>query len=285
MAGGQFDAVVAQLNPLGQLAAATYLGGSGPDGPGAVPDGFDADQDLQAIAVGSDGSVYAAGGTGSSDFPGVQTTPPGASWMFVSKLQIADPNRKGSPCMALAVENGASFAEGPIAPGELVTLHGLSFGPDFGIAAQLDPSRGIPTSLADVQVFFDNIAAPLFYVQSGQINAQAPWELAGKTTTQVHVVFNGVSTNPPGVTGGFTPLNPLAFLTLPVSARIGGIPGVAAEVLYAGAAPTLFSGVFQINIRIPENLPPSSSPDISIQIRIGSDTSTDPFLGTTISVE
>ena len=61
--------------------------------------------------------------------------------------------------------------------------------------------------------------------------------------------------------------------------------GVAAQVLYAGAAATLFSGVVQFNVHIPENLRPSSSPNIFVEITIGGAASTDPLLGTTISVE
>ncbi len=53
--------------------------------------------------------------------------------------------------------------------------------------------------------------------------------------------------------GSFAPLDPpYPLLTLPVQVTFDGQPG---EVVYAGAAPTLVSGVFQINARLP-NLPP-----------------------------
>jgi uncharacterized protein (TIGR03437 family) len=48
---------------------------------------------------------------------------------------------------------------------------------------------------------------------------------------------------------------------LPVSATIGGVP---AEVSYAGAAPGLIAGVVQINVRIPEGLPPNPAAPISL---------------------
>ncbi len=41
---------------------------------------------------------------------------------------------------------------------------------------------------------------------------------------------------------------PLASPLLPVTVKIGGLP---AEVLYAGAAPSLVAGVIQINVRVP----------------------------------
>ena len=53
---------------------------------------------------------------------------------------------------------------------------------------------------------------------------------------------------PAGVTGGIAPLAPLALLTLPFSVQIDGN---RVEVLYAGSAPTVSNGVFQINFRVP----------------------------------
>jgi uncharacterized protein (TIGR03437 family) len=50
---------------------------------------------------------------------------------------------------------------------------------------------------------------------------------------------------------------------LPVTATIGGRP---ATVLYAGSAPTLVSGVFQVNVRIPEDVEPGPA---TIQIQVG----------------
>jgi uncharacterized protein (TIGR03437 family) len=59
---------------------------------------------------------------------------------------------------------------------------------------QFDSTGMIATTLAGVRVFFDEFPAPILYAQSEQINAQVPWELAGKTTAQMHVEYNGVST-------------------------------------------------------------------------------------------
>ena len=41
--------------------------------------------------------------------------------------------------------------------------------------------------LGSVAVTFDDVPAPLFYVSAGQINLQAPFEIAGKQTTTVVV--------------------------------------------------------------------------------------------------
>jgi uncharacterized protein (TIGR03437 family) len=297
-AGGYSDALLTQLNPQGTLAAASYLGGSGADL-------------VSSVSVGADGSVYVVGNTMSTDFPGntqlIGAITVGSSLPFIVKMKISDPTQPDTPCMALVAQNGASFAEGGIAPGELITLRGLGFGPDAGVNANLSLSTPVPQQLSNVQVLFDGVPAPLLYVQSQQINVQAPWELSGRAVTKVQVNYQGAlsniatvpivaaapalfvqtygqfqaaalnadgtinspanpakrgsyvsiwgtgggATNLPGVTGGYAPLSPLAMLTQTVTANL---TGANATVLFAGAAPTLISGVFQVNLAIPANL-------------------------------
>jgi uncharacterized protein (TIGR03437 family) len=59
----------------------------------------------------------------------------------------------------------------------------------------------------------------------------------------------------------------LAKLVLPVSVQIDGLD---AEVLFAGAAPELVSGVMQINARVPEGV---RSGEVAVVVRVGSRTS------------
>jgi hypothetical protein len=80
--------------------------------------------------------------------------------------------------------------------------------------------------------------------QNGSINSTSNPETPGKIIT-----FYGTGagpTSPPGVTGGYAPLNASTLLALPVTVTIGGIN---APVIYAGAAPGLLSGFFQINVQ------------------------------------
>jgi uncharacterized protein (TIGR03437 family) len=74
----------------------------------------------------------------------------------------------------------------------------------------------------------------------------------------------GGPTNPPGVTGASTPIGPFLLLTLPVSVTMDG--KFDAEILYSGAAPTLISGAFQINFRIPDAVTPNSVHTVEIKI-------------------
>jgi uncharacterized protein (TIGR03437 family) len=91
------------------------------------------------------------------------------------------------------VLNGASFATGqPVAPGSLVSI----FGTDLASTSSAATSVPLSTKLANVQVTFNNIAAPLNYVSGGQINAQVPFELTGASTAQVVVTNNGSASAP-----------------------------------------------------------------------------------------
>jgi uncharacterized protein (TIGR03437 family) len=303
--GGSSDLFAAEFDPDGKLSGASYLGGSGTEIANAI------------VALGG-GSIYLAGNTSSSDFPGIV----GASNLdFVAKILINDPNYSNGPCLAYTIQNGATFVEGPVVGGEIVTLRGTDIGPQTAAFEKIGPDGKVSTELAGVQVCFDDIPAPLLYVQSQQINAVVPWETVFEplvnNSTQVRVEYNGASsnvssipislaapgvfltdystqqaavlnsdgtpnsqshpakrgsvvtlfgtgggvTNPPGVTGALWPKSPLAHLTQPVSVQIGN---ANAEVQYAGSAPGMVSGIFQINVLGPDSLFPGQNPIIVI---------------------
>jgi uncharacterized protein (TIGR03437 family) len=88
-----------------------------------------------------------------------------------------------------SVVNGASFLEGAVSPGELVTIFGANLGPSAEMGATLDGGR-ITTSAGGTSVLFDSVAAPLLYTSSNQINAVVPFSVAGPTT-QIQVMNQG----------------------------------------------------------------------------------------------
>jgi uncharacterized protein (TIGR03437 family) len=283
-AGGTSDAYVARFTPEGQLAGATYLGGSSQD-------------DAELIALAPNGSVVITGGTQSADFPGIEQPLPLVGAGFVTSIFIS-----------MTVENAASYVASAIAPGEIVSLRGYGIGPANGVSAT---SPVLPNQLGGVQVSIGGFAAPLLYVQAQQINAQVPWELVGQTSAAVEISYPGVpatptpvvvtpalpgvfyiqnsdysfnspsnparagdyvsvygtgggSMNPPGVDGAAWPLTPLSsLLTQPVSVTVGS---EAAGVLYSGSAPTLESGFFQINVQLPADLTAAAQ---SLYVTIG----------------
>ncbi len=95
--------------------------------------------------------------------------------------------------VVVAIVNAASYATGPIAPGEMVIIFGSAFGPAQLVNLQLDPQGKIATTLAGVQVLFDGVAAPLIYVSPSQIAAMVPYNISGKADTEVQVVRAGLS--------------------------------------------------------------------------------------------
>lgn len=229
---------------------------------------------------------------------------------------------QGQPVIS-AITNGASFAPGSVAPGELVTLFGTNLGPATLTSADFDASGTLQTSVANVRVLFDNVAAPIIYVASNQVSAIVPFGVFGRTSTRVQLVNNNLQSNEislavadaaPGIfvldasgqgavlnqdgsvnaqLNGAAPGDIIAIYAtgagqldrqvfdgrrvtdqpfprplLPIGVRIGGR---VADVVYAGAAPSLVAGMIQVNARIPADTPRGTT--VSVQILVGNATS------------
>src|SRR5579863_66128 len=90
---------------------------------------------------------------------------------------------------ANGIVNGASFAVGlKVAPGGLAAIFGTNLAP----ATTVDTTVPLPTDLGQTKVTFNGEAAPLFFVSSGQINAQVPFDIP-PGTTNVQVTQSGIS--------------------------------------------------------------------------------------------
>ncbi len=95
----------------------------------------------------------------------------------------------------VTLANSASMAAGPLAPGEIFSIFSSSggLGPATAAMGSYDANGMLSTAIGGVQVMFGNIAAPLFYVQANQINAQVPFEVAGQASAQLTVVYQGAT--------------------------------------------------------------------------------------------
>jgi uncharacterized protein (TIGR03437 family) len=96
------------------------------------------------------------------------------------------------------VVNAASYLGGSVAPGEMVTIFGSGTGPDMLAGLQVLSSGKLATTIAGVQVLFDGVPAPLIYVSSTQVSCVVPYEVSGKSSTTMQVVFQNQNSN--GVT-------------------------------------------------------------------------------------
>jgi len=91
-----------------------------------------------------------------------------------------------------SIVNGASLTSTGLSPGLIFTLFGSGLGPDAGQTLQLDTSGNVSGNLSGISVTVNGSYSPLLYVGQGQINAVAPYEIAGSGTAQVQVLNNGV---------------------------------------------------------------------------------------------
>ena len=161
--------VFAVLDPAGQVTFSTFLGGA-------------ALTQIIAIVQNPSGSLYLAGWTNATDFPGGPILVGDASWgvAFVFKLDLsAVPQGLPSPS-CLSQSTAIDYA--PAVPGMISTLYGSNLGPPTGTSFQLDANGKVPTQTAGTSVSVGGLAAPVLYAQDGQINFIVPQEVAEQTT-------------------------------------------------------------------------------------------------------
>lgn len=266
---------------------------------------------MSVIDVDSTGAVFTLGSdiTGSLEttLGALQQSKSGQSDAYVTKLALDLDEDAAVTC----IEHSASMAAGNISPGQLISVFGSGLGPMTPQFATVNASGFLGNRLGDTRILFDGMAAPLLYVQWNQINAIAPFGVAGKTRALMQlerggqivaevelpvavshpglftdsatgrglaavlnqdgtinspsnpappgsiVSFYGTGegqTTPPGIDGFITPETMTNLPQPNLNVRVS-IAQRSAEVLYAGAAPGLVAGVFQINARIPEDTP------------------------------
>ena len=125
-----------------------------------------------------------------------------------SGLVTIAPQTGTSPLQSTGILNAGSLLSGPVAPGELIALVGSGLGPATAQGLQVVNGNTVGTTLGATQVTFDGAPAPLIYAGLNQVNAIVPYEVSGKTSTQVAVIQSG---------------QPLQSLPLPVTDLSPGI--------------------------------------------------------------
>jgi uncharacterized protein (TIGR03437 family) len=119
----------------------------------------------------------------------------GATGTKQFSLTISGGSPSGPSISANGIVNLASYVGGNVAPGEIVTIYGSGIGPGTIAGFQVDANGNVPTLLAGTQALFDGVAAPIIYTSSTQVSVVVPYEVAGKTSTQVQVVYQNQSSN------------------------------------------------------------------------------------------
>ncbi len=110
------------------------------------------------------------------------------------------------------IVNAASFVEGPLSPGGIFSIFGEHMGPETGQGSvgRLNPISGSLMRMAgDTIVLVNGVRAPLFFARQDQINAQAPFEIAGASRAEIVVSYRLVRGSPSMVQVAAT--NPAMF--------------------------------------------------------------------------
>lgn len=99
---------------------------------------------------------------------------------------------------ANGIVNAASLRGGAIAPGQLITIAGDRLGPRTGISAKPSESTNrYANALGGTRVLFDGVPGVVLYSSLNQVNAQVPFEIAGKSTVKVTIESAGFDASEP----------------------------------------------------------------------------------------
>jgi len=112
------------------------------------------------------------------------------------------------------VNAGMGQRGGAVAPGMIASMAGNYLGPEQGVTAAPNSAGDFSNLLAGVQVFFNSVAAPMIYAQAQKVEFVVPFEVAGMSTVNIHLEYNGVHSN---------------SNTLPVTPTFPGVLGVVNE--------------------------------------------------------
>jgi uncharacterized protein (TIGR03437 family) len=92
-----------------------------------------------------------------------------------------------------AVENAASNQITGVSPGENIVIYGTGLGPqDLVKVTELTSAGKFPTTLANTQVLFDGIPAPIYYASAKQTSVFVPYGVGGRAATNIQVIYLNV---------------------------------------------------------------------------------------------
>ena len=92
-----------------------------------------------------------------------------------------------------SISNVASYAEGGVAPGEMLAIQGANLGPADIVVNTVSTGGVMSSALAGTQVLFNGIPGPVFYASSAIVAAIVPYAVAvaAAADVTVKVIYNG----------------------------------------------------------------------------------------------
>jgi uncharacterized protein (TIGR03437 family) len=123
----------------------------------------------------------------------VSTPAPGGGTSNEAQFQIYGPNPQ-----ITAVVNSASYAQGTLAPGDMVAIFGVGLGP--ASLTVFDPSTppiptALPSTAPSTSVTINGTAAPILYTSGTVVGVIVPYIITG-STAQVIVSYGGLASQP-----------------------------------------------------------------------------------------
>ncbi len=109
------------------------------------------------------------------------------------------PQPTSSLPLPVTIQNSANQTTGAIAPGEFITIKGYNLGPATPASFTLNSQGSVDSILAGVQVMFDSFPGTPTYVSATQINVAVPYEIAGRTSTNLSVLYQGAQSAPTSI--------------------------------------------------------------------------------------
>jgi uncharacterized protein (TIGR03437 family) len=133
-------------------------------------------------------------GLSPGSYSGVFTITPSDPSVAPLTIPVTLAVTQAAPVVTTAT-NAASYAPGPVTPGEIVTIFGSGMGPSTLVKLHLTDSGTVDTNLGGTQVFFDGYPAPLIYSSATAVSAIVPFEVAGTGTTSMMIQYQGTRSN------------------------------------------------------------------------------------------
>ena len=113
-----------------------------------------------------------------------------------NELVVYGPNKAvnlNSAPVITGIVNAASYANGPLSPGEIIAIFGEFLGPNTIVAGSFDKDSILTKQVGGTQVTFNGIPGPILYSAVGSIAAIVPYEVTVPGTVAVQVTYNGKS--------------------------------------------------------------------------------------------
>jgi uncharacterized protein (TIGR03437 family) len=97
----------------------------------------------------------------------------------------------GAPPVISGVVNAASYAQGSLAPGEIVTVFGQNLGPQQLATGAFDVNGNLTTGINGMQITFNGVPAPMLYASAFVLAAIVPFEVSAANQADVQVSADG----------------------------------------------------------------------------------------------